>query len=123
MSEESETPKKTFRELEQERNAKVNEAPVMTHRVRYLMVNPQDFLSLFTEGIVLAKRMRVLTGVPADAKVKNMTVDHVRGGIILVVESSEYEELPMTDMPPVQMVEIEQGVKDATKSAKTKRKK
>ena len=120
MEQKAEAPKKTFRELEQERNAKVNEKPIAMHRVRYLMVNPADFLQLFSEGLVLAKRMAVFTGVPADARVKNMTVDHVRGGIILVVESSEYEELPMTDMPPVQLIEIQQGVKDATKKKRKK---
>lgn len=116
--------KKTFRELETERNSKVNDLEtVPMHRVRYLMVNPSDFLMLFAEGLILAKRMAVFEGVPADAKVRNMTVDHVRGGIILVVESAEYEELPQTDMPPVQLIQISQGVVDATKSKKSKRKK
>lgn len=38
-----------------------------------------------------------------------MTVDHVRGGIILVVESDEYEEIPQNEMPPVQYVALRIG--------------
>jgi hypothetical protein len=87
------------------------------------MVNPQDFLLLFTKGLVLAKRMKVITGIPDDAELQSMTVDHVRGGIILVVKSEDYEEIPLTAMPPVQLVEIEIGVKDATKQLKSKRSK
>lgn len=116
-------PEQTKREIEAERNKRANDKPVATRRARFLMINPQDFLMLFTKGLVLAKRISVFTGVPADAQVVSFTTDHVRGGVMLLVTSEEYEEIPMTDIPPVQIVEIEQGVKDATKKAKTKRKK
>jgi hypothetical protein len=91
-------------------------------RERFLMINPQDFLMLFEQGLVLAKRTKVFTGVPADAKVTGFTVDHVRGGVILIVRSDEYDEIPVTEMRPVQHIEIEIGVKNATKSTKNKRK-
>lgn len=87
-------------------------------RVRFLMVNPTDFLMLFTKGLTLSKRTRIIEGVPEDATVLSMTVDHVRGGIILVVQSDEYDEVPLTVMPPVQHVSIEWGVKNATKAKK-----
>lgn len=105
------------------KNAAVNTAEVPKFRRRFLMVNPQDFLQLFTKGLILNKRMNVFTGVPADAMIVSMTVDHVRGGIMLLCQSDEYDEIPATDMPPVQMVEIELGVKDATKKARSARKK
>lgn len=82
---------------------------VPKRRVRFLMINPQDFLQLFTKGLVIAKRVKILKGVPEDAKVVNMTVDHVRGGIILVVESAEYDEIPQNEMPPVQYVALRIG--------------
>jgi hypothetical protein len=87
-------------------------------RVRFLVVNPADFLMLFTKGIVFAKRTQLLDGVPEDAMIVGMNVDHVRGGIILVVQSAEYDEVPMTVMPPVQHVSIQWGVEGATKKKK-----
>lgn len=87
-------------------------------KVRFLIVNPADFLVLFTKGLVLSKRMHVFEGVPEDAKLVSMTVDHVRGGIILVVDSEEYDPIPITQMPPVQEVKIRIGVEGATKKKK-----
>jgi len=89
-----------------------------TRRVRFLVVNPSDFLMLFTKGLTLAKRMHVFEGVPADAQLVSMTVDHVRGGIILVAQSNEYEHVPLTVMPPIQLVSIRLGVEGATKKNK-----
>jgi hypothetical protein len=89
-----------------------------TRRVRFLVVNPSDFLMLFRKGLTLAKRMHVFEGVPADAQLVSMTVDHVRGGIILVVQSEEYEPVPITVMPPVQQVSMRVGVEGATKKKK-----
>ena len=82
------------------------------------MVNPTDFLTLFTTGLSLAKRTKIIKGVPEDAKVLSMTVDHVRGGIILVVQSESYEEIPQTEMPPIELIEISLGVEGATKKKK-----
>lgn len=93
----------------------LEEAEVPTHRVRFLIIDPNQFLSIFTKGLVLAKRVRVLKGVPEDAEVVRMTVDHVRGGIILVVRSDEYEEIPINKMPEVQYIEMDLGNKNATK--------
>lgn len=89
-------------------------------RVRFLIVNPSDFLMLFTKGLTFAKRTELIEGVPKDAVVVGMNVDHVRGGIILVVMSDEYDEVPMTVMPPVQQVSIQWGVQGATKKKKRK---
>lgn len=102
---------------------KLDEQAISMRRVRYLIINPVDFLMLFTKGLVLAKKMQVIEGVPADAKLISMTVDHVRGGIILVVTSDEYDEIPRTQMPPVQEVSIRIGVEGATKKKKPSRRK
>ena len=104
------TPKKKPNEM-------VDENTPM-RRVRFLIINPADFLMLFTKGIVFAKRTKLIEGVPEDALIMGMNVDHVRGGIILVVQSKEYDEVPMTVMPPVQHVSIQWGVEKATKKKK-----
>lgn len=91
---------------------------VPKRRVRFLMINPQDFLQMFTKGLVIAKRVKILKGVPEDAKVIQMTVDHVRGGIILVVESQEYDEIPQNEMPPVQYIALRLGADPQPKKKK-----
>ena len=99
------------------KNAMVDENTPM-RRVRFLVINPNDFLMLFQKGIVFSKRTQILEGVPEDAQVINMNVDHIRGGIILVVQSETYDEVPMTVMPPVQHISIKWGVEGATKKKK-----
>lgn len=87
-------------------------------RVRFMVINPSDFLMLFTKGMIFSKRTELIEGAPADAMIVGMNMDHIRGGIILVVQSDEYEEIPMTVMPPVQHVKIQWGVQGATKKKK-----
>lgn len=99
------------------KNEMVDEATPL-RRVRFLVINPNDFLMLFTKGIVFAKRTKIMDGVPDDALVVGMNVDHIRGGIILVVQSETYDEVPMTVMPPVQHISIQWGVQGATKKKK-----
>ena len=92
-------------------------------RRRFLIVNPTEFIGFFTKGFVFAKRVKMIEGVPEDAQVVSMTVDHVRNGLVFLVESEEYDEIPMTQMPPVQHISIEFGVQNATKKKKPSRKK
>lgn len=94
---------------------RLNAEAMTTRNVRFIVINPSEFLSLFTKGLVFAKRTQILDGVPEDAVVIGMTVDHVRGGIVLTVQSDQYEPVPMTKMPPVQEVAIKLGVDGATK--------
>lgn len=113
--------KEDIRVVEKRENAKVNVGEVPTRKVRFIMINPQSFLGMFQTGLTLSKRMKVIQGVPDDAKVINMTVDHVRGGIILVIESEEYEPIPMTNMPPVQLLEVDLGMKGGSKPPKKRK--
>lgn len=115
MSDEKAKVPKAFEEDPEVKHVSEVTEDVPTRRVRFLMINPQDFLMLFAKGLVFAKRTQLITGLPEDAKLVSMTVDHVRGGIILVAQSDTYDEVPMTEMPPVQLVEIELGQKGATK--------
>lgn len=94
---------------------RLNSEALSTRNVRFLVINPSEFLSLFTKGLVFAKRTQIMDGVPEDAVVIGMTVDHVRGGIVMTVQSEEYEPVPKTKMPPVQEIAIKIGVEGATK--------
>lgn len=97
--------------------------PIPTRRAKMLMVNPADFMVLFTKGLVFAKRTEILTGVPKDATLLTIAAEPARGGVMLVVESEEYDEIPINELPPVQLVEINTGVRGATKKKKQPRKK
>ena len=122
MSDTNEETKPTLEELKANpdlNNIVTPETPM--RRVRFLMVNPTDFLMIFGQGLVFAKRTQIIEGVPEDAKLLSMTVDHVRGGIILVVESETYDEIPVTHKPPVQHVSIKWGVEGATKKKKARK--
>jgi hypothetical protein len=98
-------------------------AKIPTRRVRMLMVNPVDFMWLFTKGLAFRKQLKIIDGVPEDAKLVAVMADSVRNGIMLVVESASYDAIPINAMPPVQPVKISTGVKDATKKKKAARKK
>lgn len=92
-------------------------------RVRMLMVNPADFMYLFTKGLVLRKHTKILEGLPEDATLIAIAADSIRNGIMLVVESSTFEEIPINVQPPIVPVKIEIGIPGATKKKKVARKK
>lgn len=102
---------------------KLKDVKIPNRRVRMLMVNPTDFIFLLTEGLRFDKRTQIIKGVPEDAKVIAVAPDSMRNGIMLVVESKEYDEIPINVLPPVQPVQIDIGVPGATKKKKGPRKK
>lgn len=99
------------------------EPPIPTRRVRFMMVNPADFMFLFTKGIEFRKHTKLIDGLPTDATLIQIMYDGMRGGVQMVVESQEYDEIPINEMPPVQPVKISTGVADATKKKRKPRKK
>lgn len=105
----------SLKDIKDTKQAIADGEEVPMHRIRFLIIDPNQFVAMFTKGLVLTKRFRIIEGVPADAEVIRMTVDHVRGGIILVVSSEEYEEIPINKMPEVQYVKIDLGNPKATK--------
>lgn len=133
MSDPAKEPKKTISKQEGvARMKRMDSAPtpddlknakVPTRRVRMLMVNPTDFMFLFKKGMVFAKGYKIIDGVPEDAKIIAVAPDSIRNGIMLVVESSTYEEIPINVLPPVQPVSIDLLVKNGTKKKKVPRKK
>lgn len=91
-------------------------------RRKMLMVNPADFMALFTKGVVFDKKTKLIAGLPADAELLTIAAEPVRGGVMLVVESESYDEIPINEMPPVELVSISVGVSDATKKKRKPRK-
>lgn len=81
--------------------------PITTRQVKMLMINPQDFIVLFTKGLKVRGGYKVVKGVPKDAKILSVAYEPARGGIMLIVESSEYTAIPSTTMPPIEQVSIE----------------
>lgn len=86
---------------------KPNEAPIEQWRVRMLRVNPADFMVLFTKGLKIRGGWKIVKGLPKDATLKTIAYDPARGGIMMIVESSEYESIPVTQLPEIQQVQIE----------------
>lgn len=108
------------KDLETDPSIKVVEKPkpaeVPKRRVKMLMVKPGEFMFLFTKGLRFQKNFKVVKGVPDDAKLITVVPDSIRNGIMLVVQSSEYPEVPMNVLPEVEMVDIDlDGIKNPTK--------
>lgn len=101
----------------------VPEAEVATRRTRVAMLSPVEFMSLFTTGMVFEKRTAVIEGIPADAQLIGAAYDIRRDAILLVIESDEYEPVPITKQPPTQLIRLKVGVENATKKKKAPRKK
>lgn len=99
-------------------------AEIPTRRVKMLMVKPGEFMFLFTKGLRFQKNFKVIKGVPEDAKLITVVPDSIRNGIMLVVQSSEYPEVPMNVLPDVEPVEIDlDAVKRPTKKDVKRKKK
>lgn len=112
----TDTPKDREEDLE-----KLKEVPMARRRV--LMVNPSEFAGLFTKGLVFAKRTRLVEGLPDDALLLGTAYDIRLDAILMVVESEEFDEVPMTELPPRVMVSIETGISKAIAKKKSYRKK
>jgi hypothetical protein len=99
----------------QEDLEKLRDTKIPTRRVKMLMVNPVDFVFLFTKGLRFRKNYVLVEGVPEDAKVITAVADSARNGIMMVVQSEEYDEVPINVMPPVQPISIDMAAVDTTK--------
>lgn len=95
---------------------KFKAAEVPKRRVAMLMVKPGEFMFLFTKGLRFQKNFKVIAGVPEDTKVISVAPDSIRNGIMIVVTSKEFEEIPINVLPPVIPVDIDlDGIKNSTK--------
>jgi hypothetical protein len=71
------------------------------------MINPEDFLVMFTKGMRFRENFQLIQGVPPDAELIGLAADPLRHGIMLVVQSSQYDPVPAGKIPPIQLVEID----------------
>lgn len=101
----------------------IEEKDIPTRRAKMLMVNPADFMFLFTKGLEFRKHTKIISGVPDDAELLTVAAEPARGAIMLVVQSESYDEIPINELPPVELVEIQTGKPGATKKKKAPRKK
>jgi hypothetical protein len=85
----------------------MDKKPIESRKVKLLMVNPPDFMALFTKGLKVRGGWKIIKGVPADAKLLTIAYEPSRNGVMLVVESEEYEPVPKNVTPPIQIVEID----------------
>lgn len=102
---------------------KMKKAKIPTRRAKMLMVNPADFMYLFTKGLEFRKHTKLIAGIPDDAELIAVAAEPVRHAIMLVVKSSTYEPIPIDQMPPIELVEIQTGRIGATKKKPAPRKK
>lgn len=94
-------------------------AKIPKRRVKMLMVKPGEFMFLFTKGLRFQKNFKVIAGIPEDAKVITVAPDSIRNGIMIVVQSQEYDEVPINVLPPVEPVDIDlDGIKGASATKK-----
>jgi len=80
-----------------------------TRRVKVLIVSSASFMSLFTKGMKFHKNATVFEGVPEDAEVVGIGSNPVMPGVLLVVKSQEFEEIPVTENPPYIQIGINLG--------------
>lgn len=112
-------------QVEKEKGAEnleeLKEAEIPKRRAKMLMINPADFMFLFTKGLKVRKGFKLIEGIPEDAVLLTIAAEPVRGGIMMVVQSESYEEIPINVMPPVEVISIQTG--KISNSAATKKKK
>lgn len=109
-------------EKTEEKKPLPEEIEIPKRRAKMLMVNPSDFMFLFTKGLKWRKHTTLVEGVPADAQLIAVAAEPVRGAIMLVVQSEEYDEIPIDKMPPIQMVSIQTGKVSNPKLTKKQKK-
>lgn len=88
-----------------------------TRKIRLLYVDPSQFMSLFKDGMKFREDVKLISGVPLDAKLLAVTYDPTVHGILLVVTSDEYEDVPHGRALPMVQVDLRVGKPTAGKSA------
>lgn len=76
-------------------------------RVRFMMINPADFMQFFKKGLKVRAGFKVIKGAPADAEIVTITYDNLRNAIVIVVQSETYDEVKPGVLPPVEPIEID----------------
>ena len=85
------------------------EEKVETRRVKVMIITSSQFMSLFVKGMKFHKNATVFEGVPEDAEVIGIGSNPVIPGVLLVVKSQEFDEIPVTENPPYIQIGINLG--------------
>ena len=102
----------------------VDPADIPKHRRAMFMVDPIEFMFLFTTGLEFRRGTKILSGVPKDAKFIALMPDVRRQGVHMVLESASFKEIPINELPPIIPIKINANWgKQATKKKKAPRKK
>ena len=81
-------------------------ASMQPRRVKFLMLNPADFMQLFRKGLKLHTGYKIIEGIPADAEIITITYDNLRNAIVVAIQSEEYDEVQPGVVPPIQPVTL-----------------
>lgn len=95
---------------------------IETRRTKVMMIEAHGFMSLFTKGLEFRKRTKLIDGAPEDAQIVGITYDTRRDGVLMVIESKEYDPVPINELPPIQMIQVQTEF-GGTKKKKQPRKK
>ena len=109
-----------FHKEAQEKVNKETGQEIPTRRVRMCIFEAHEFMFLFTKGMVFNKKTAVIEGLPKDATLVGVSNDPVRGGIVFVIESEEYEPIPINILPPFQQVSFQTAWKPNGQPKSTK---
>lgn len=74
-----------------------------------LFVDPASFMALFKEGLRVRENYQIIKGVPEDAQLLGTARDPKTGGVILVLYSKTFEQIPEGKQFPVIKVAIKTG--------------
>jgi hypothetical protein len=111
----SESP---FKAIEDPKKAEIDK-----RRTRVAAINPHAFMSLFTKGLRFRKQTALIEGIPEDALLVGITYDVRRDMILIVIESEEYDEIPINEIPPFQHINFQTQWGSTKKKVIPKRKK
>ncbi len=77
-----------------------------TRKMKLLYVDPSQFMSIFKEGMKFREGFEIVAGIPDDAQVLGVTYEPSVHGILIVVSSESYEDIPHGKALPMVQVDI-----------------
>ncbi len=78
-------------------------------RIRILLIDGAAMMAMFKEGLKVRQDYKIIKGVPSDAQLMGVSIDHATGCPVMVVWSSEFENIPEGKQFPRIQVQIRTG--------------
>lgn len=79
---------------------------VTSRKLKMLYIDPVSFMSLFKEGMVIRENFQVIEGIPEDAQLLAVSYDLTLHGVVFLITSENFDEVPAGEVIPVQPVMI-----------------